>query len=437
MNPVTILEHKQAYEKAIELKLCLDICPVRFNHIGLPRSGKTCFRLRLMGKILNILMGGMEFQPSTDLVEAGGQVFIRNMSSELGTIQSKVWAVIKDFEGEVGMLNQVIYQAVSDVPEKNKTKPGAQPSAESQVRINLIETSSRPKLSIWKKFLSLFDKKVSEKPPSKEDMEEAFAVIGEVMKDGEWDQVKYLLEGLILLINTDMGGQAEFLDLQAALALGPSLCLLYRRLVDDLDSVFETYYTNEDGLSTAKEDSTTTVEDVLFQSLSSIACLGTSFSDDYVPEGHSPAFDKLLRHYQSKVLFVGTHRDLVTQEEFKEKDRRLKQRIKNTEFYGKNIIEFASNDQLMLAVDNMSGTQEEIDEIRKILERIIERSFPKISIPVAWLMLSLCIRKTGARTMSLQECEQLAHKLLINPQELQHALWFLHHYNYGGPPVLP
>ena len=76
----------------------------------------------------------------------------------------------------------------------------------------------------------------------------------------------------------------------------------------------------------------------------------------------------------------------------------------------------------------MNGGQDEINDIRKLLEGIIERNFATIAIPAAWLMLSLCLRKTGVRTMSLAKCEEIAGKLGISPKELQDALWFLHHY---------
>ena len=68
------------------------------------------------------------------------------------------------------------------------------------------------------------------KPPSKRDLEETFSVLNEAMKDDQWDKVKFMLDDLILLINTDTGGQAEFLSLQASLVLGPSLNLLYLSL---------------------------------------------------------------------------------------------------------------------------------------------------------------------------------------------------------------
>ena len=58
----------------------------------------------------------------------------------------------------------------------------------------------------------MVDKGVGERAPSKKEMEEIFTVIDEAMEDDQWDKVKYLLDGLILLINTDTGGQAEFLS---------------------------------------------------------------------------------------------------------------------------------------------------------------------------------------------------------------------------------
>ena len=86
------LHHKLAYMKAIRGGLTLDIIPVRFNHIGLPRSGKSTFCRRIMGEIPNIreaVKQGETFQASTGLAEVRGQVFIRNMRTDLGTIQAE------------------------------------------------------------------------------------------------------------------------------------------------------------------------------------------------------------------------------------------------------------------------------------------------------------------------------------------------------------
>ena len=213
---------------------------------------------------------------------------------------------------------------------------------------------------------------------TEEDME-MLSIIKEAMESNRDEVVKYLLEDTILISNNDTGGHAEFLDLHAALVQGPSFNLLFSRLVDEQDSLFKIYYTNEEGVSTEKEDSTMTVEEVLYQALSSIACFSGAFSEDGDDEEDEMSLS-LARQSKSKVMFVGTHKDMVSDEDFRRKDELLQNRIKNTEFYKKGVVEFASKDQLMLSVDNMNGDQDEIEGLRKVLERVIERSFKTLQI---------------------------------------------------------
>ena len=443
------LHHKSACREVIKKKLALRIRPVRFNHVGLPRSGKTSFRRRLMREIRNIVEArrrGEKEQPSTGVAEAGGQVIIGNRTcSTLGAISSKEWSLIKDLLEEGDMLSQVFYQTAQDNPSMDKHESS-------------VDEATKPKTSRMKRFKSSLFKALttiikgsanssssasttvqttdagSEEVGNAEtatdaDFEEVFSVINDAMEVGDWDEVKYILEDLTLLISTDTGGQAEFLDLHASLVQGPSFNLLFSRLVDKLDSQFEMYYTNEDGVSTEKENSTMTVEEVLFQALSSIACFsGTFCDDDDTPSGEASNMQlETPRHSKSKVMFVGTHADQVSKEEFQEKDKLLQKKIRNTEFFGKDIIEFASEDQLMLSVDNMNGSEDEMDGIRGVLERVIEKCFEKVTIPASWLLFSLYMRSKKVRTMSLEECEKLAKKAGISPSELQEALWFLHH----------
>ena len=388
-----------------------------------------------MGEILNILMAiarGEKEQPSTGVAEAGGQVFIRKKTvADVGTISSKVWSVLEDLEQEAGMLGQILYQAVHGSPS---TSAGGTSKSSNSAPPN-ASTGGAARGLIWSLFkvFNAFAMSPSdecpeadiEKGPPEADIEEMLGTINQALEMEDWDKVKYLLDDMVLLINTDTGGQAEFLDLQSSLVQGPSFNLLFSRLVDELESQFEVYYTNEESESTSKEDSIITVEQVLFQCLSSIACFSGTFTDDNeLPSREARATKKS----ESKVMFVGTFRDQVTKEEFEQKDKLLQKRIKDTPFYKKGIIEFASEDQLMLPVDNMSGGQDEIDRIREILERVIEQSFEQITIPASWLVLSLQMRCKKVRTMSLEECEELAGKVGISPPELQHALWFLHHH---------
>ena len=417
--------------------------------------------MREIRNIVEARRRGEKEQPSTGVAEAGGQIIIGNATcSTLGAISSKEWSLIKDLLEEGDMLSQVFYQTAQDNPSINGSSTSHEPSVDEDLSSDnpSANEATKPKSSRQKWFKSSLFKSLTaiikgsannsssdstrvltENTGSEEisntvsatdaDFEEVFSVINDGMKTDDWDEVKYILEDLTLLINTDTGGQAEFLDLHASLVQGPSFNLLFSRLVDELDSQFEMYYTNEDGVSTEKEESTMTVEEVLFQALSSIACFsGTFCDDDDTPSGEASNMQlKTPRHSKSKVMFVGTHADQVSKEELEKKDKLLQKKIRNTEFFGKGIIEFASEDQLMLSVDNMNGSEDEMDGIRKVLERVIEKSFEKVTIPASWLLFSLYMRSKKVRTMSLEECEMLAKKAGISPSELQEALWFLHH----------
>ena len=106
----------EACKKAVKNKFCVDIRTVRLNFLGLPRSGKTSFRLRASGVIVNISWAtetkGQYVQPSTGVAEDGGQVILRIECSDMGTISAKEWSALKDLPEEAAMFSQLFYQAV-------------------------------------------------------------------------------------------------------------------------------------------------------------------------------------------------------------------------------------------------------------------------------------------------------------------------------------
>ena len=239
--------------------------------------------------------------------------------------------------------------------------------------------------------------------------------------------MKYLLEDTIYLINTDTGGQAEFLDLMSRFLMGPALNLIISRLVDPLDQVYKIYCTNEKGISTAEEDSVKTVQDVLFQALASIACLEASYDPENSDNSDEKDTDIKIPDCSSKAMFIGTFGDKVTQEDFEKRDRLLQKKVEQTEFYRKGLVLCASEKHLTFNLDNLKGGQEEIDTLRKNLEKKIRRYFKKVTIPASWLMLSINIRHKGKRTMTLSECQDMAAKLGITATNLGNAMWFLHY----------
>ena len=358
------IQHREACDKAMKEMLTVFIRVVRLNFIGLPRSGKTSLLLRLMEVIKNIqaekerlVSKNLESdkageipkeQPSTGLAESCGQVFIKKcVSHKIGTISSKKWSILEDLRREGNMLIQLIYNSIISPTKSNKqpiTTSSNSSQADSEEKLKASEDMSRPELKGVSQSESIASDGMSQ---SEEDQhhnitDDILSLISDAISREDTDLQK-LLDYMILLINTDTGGQAEFLDLHSSLVDGPSLNLLFHRLQDDLHSVFETYYTYDDGSSTRPVESTLTVEEVLFQALSSIACFSGCFLEDENPQEKDSIQSKVNKS-KSKVMFVGTHRDEVPDEaDFIKKDDALKMKIEDTKFFDKNIIKYADN----------------------------------------------------------------------------------------------
>ena len=76
----------------------------------------------------------------------------------------------------------------------------------------------------------------------------------------------------------------------------------------------------------------------------------------------------------------------------------------------------------------MEGDEKELEKVRKRLEEIIEHKFVSKPIPVSWLMFGILLRKMGKRTMLLSQCHAIGKLASVPDQELDAALWFLHHH---------
>ena len=423
-----------ACEKVISEQSNVKLRVIKFNHAGIPRSGKTTFLRRFKGEIENIMKArkrGKGEQPSTRVAEDGGQVMVRSTSSD--GVKTTVWSVLKEKGDEANMLNQLFYQLIYSKPStaidsmlhtsspdsgpwgsNSSTKPR---KASASKKTTQTEGAASPANSSTPGTGGL-----SPDATSVDNLDEMLFIIEETLESKDWEEIKYQLDDLTWLVNTDTGGHSEFLDLQAALIQGPSFNFLYLNLENDLVKQFPVYFTDKEGKSTKKVSSTFTTKEVIFQFLASSACFNSA---DAAPGENYDL--QSLGYSTSKAMIVGTHLDLVSAKAFRAKDKILRKMIESTDFYDKGIVVFASEDQLMLGVDNMKGNESEIKGIQKVLEKAIEENFEPISIPASWLVLSLYLRRKNFGAISLKECKEIGKRLKITPSDLQHALWFLHH----------
>ena len=260
-------------------------------------------------------------------------------------------------------------------------------------------------------------------------LNEVYRPYHKAMENNDFESLKYLLEDTVYLINTDTGGQTEYLDLMSRFIMGPALNLIFSRLTDPLDKVYKIYYTNEDGVSTEEEDSIITLEEVFFQALASIACMEMTKNFFTQEEDSAKGVDEEIKigECSSKAMFVGTFRDKVYKFQVNRRDRHLREKIEQTDFYEMNIVKYASKENVLLTVDNLRGDLDEINNLRSTLEACIKDSFKKVRIPFTWLMLSINMHSENKRTMLLSEFESMASKLGILGSDLKLILWFLHY----------
>jgi len=89
------------------------------------------------------------------------------------------------------------------------------------------------------------------------------------------------------------------------------------------------------------------------------------------------------------VFFVGTHKDHVSDERLLQIDNTLQAVVKRTDAYHEGMVQFASKSRLILAVNNMSKGEEDVQKVRAAVERIGKQGDKySVKTPVSWHMFS-------------------------------------------------
>ena len=415
-----------AYRHFINTKDVLELLFLKILFSGPPRQGKTSARRRLEGEIVDLMSAGEAdlVQPSTGAVESGSGMIIKSVSSSTAIVTEAEWHAVKSPEEEAGMLlhNLAGEMATKNVPTTTPAramdvKPvgvaGADEAAAVTPTIASPEAIQRP------------ESQLSESRPS--DSPEIVRLFQEALKHPEfWKDVKHSFRAYIRM--EDTGGQPELMDMLPALTLGPALCLVFFNLEWNLKKEFPVLYQHPSGKTTAPEESKIILEEMLLSTLSSISCSSASADSLRGEETNSSGMREILESSKSVAYFVGTHKDKVTQEEISKFDSDLQSIIRGTDFFEKGIVQFSSEGKLIVAMDNMAGGVEEVNEVRKTLHRAMEKHFRKLRIPAVWLLLNQCLQMREKRTASFKSCLELSSQFNMSDYETKVALWFLHHH---------
>ena len=105
-------------------------------------------------------------------------------------------------------------------------------------------------------------------------------------------------------------------------------------------------------------ESSFTVKEALLQSLASIAstCSYASYAS------------KEMVAIKPHVVLVATHEDQASEAQIRAIQQELKETLEKTEYYHQNILVFASEDESVFTVNNISSDGQDTCKIRSIVE---------------------------------------------------------------------
>ncbi len=426
---------------------------LKFLFLGIPRQGKTTARRRFTGEIEDLVSAGEADQPqaSTGTVECGHDTIVQGLTDTTAVITGREWSAVHSLTDEARMLLHNFVDSIQSqaTPVKMEQQPAPAKSAgdvtastvPSQVSNPTPVVSNpapvvsnpapiqEPKPGLVQKFITKLNavKQSLTRTRRPRDIPEINQLFKEVSEKSElWRDVKRSFRAYLRM--EDTGGQPEMMDMLPALTIGPGLYLLFFSYECDLKSHFPVYYETSSGKTTEHEQSTVTLEEMLLSCLSSISCSNSLTNSMSLAETRSSDMQDILTSSKSVAYIVGTHRDKVSEEYVASFDQQLQQVIRDTDFFHKGVVQFFSEDKLVISMDNMKGGREEVVNIRQVLEKAIEKHFKKLKIPGVWLLFSLCLRMREVRTASMDTCLELSTMFNMTPYETKTALWFLHHH---------
>ena len=344
-----------ACERAMKEKGSLEQIAMHCIFMGMPRSGKTSLLRRLLSKHLSS-------HASSGVAERVVHVEIRKSTVHVSGL---FWCELEDLGDEaMSLMHDVSRTSTDDTTKSFSLSADAPPDAQQPSEFLKLVASSSPKIQ------SSAEAQVSEEQGTNPALE----VLREVFQK-KWSKLKRLDKDHWTLYLTDTGGQPEFQELLPILVCGPSLFFLVFRLDLELSSRYQVEYVHSSGKSIVPYKAGLTVQETLLQSLATIA--STSIVQRVGNE---------TVNIVPSVFFVGTHKDLVSDEHLLQIDNTLQAVVKKTEAYREGLVQFASESRLILAVNNMSESEEDVQKVRAAVERIGKQGDKyKVNTPVSYV----------------------------------------------------
>ena len=408
----------EACRRAIKDKGSIDQIMMHGVFFGLPRSGKTSVKKRLVGRKLK------QQQPSTGIAEKVTRVEIgksmvqfvsRAVWNEIFNLNDEATVVVEDITDRIGKGdNTVSSLGIATPAEATANQPTIQRSPTLQHVMDKLK-----KVFVHKRKSSSAQIGLSsgQDEDEKHSLPDPIRILDRALRNSRrCIHFGQLLQWTIYL--SDAGGQPEFQEMLPALVSGPSLYFLTFPLHKSLNKKYMVEYQHPNGSSIVPFEASFTVKECLLSSLASIA---STRSYTKVSDGKAVT---------PKVLFIATHKDKIHSEEtVSQIDHELQEAVKKTAAFRENMIEFCSESQMIFALNNMSSNEDDIQLVRDAVERIGTRNDDyKIQTPYTWMIFAITLRHYPSQVIKIDECFKIGKLCgIATREELFDALWFLHH----------
>ena len=443
------IPHIQAFKEAVAHKGSLTCYITQCMPFGLPRVGKTC--------LYHCLLDRKPPGKPTTREELGSGPESTNVLTKRRMIQVKInpqskrldkaivaeecqWNEISTLQDEIALYLKAVHsqkklhETVSALP-----LPG---NASKRINPDLAEQSNMPS-SVMHFNTKEDDLSNDSSSHSTVQLDDAILnAITDHVKHGEVDlaKVQHLLDKSLTIFYTDTGGQPEFHEVLPALVAGPMIFMLAFNLFEPLEKVYEVRYACSQN-EYESYGSTFTVKEVLMQCLSSIVSYHQAQSQHCSRvQHHATSKYSKITPPPTKILVVGTHSDLVSEEDVAKIDEAFQVAVADTVLEDEGMIEYYNEEMLVIPINNYDPLDG--GKVRDVFDRAVKKEIKgvspyKVEIPVHWLGMELYLRQQESSVVSYQNCLEIGMKLGMQEEELSSCLWYLHHRmgtirHYGG-----
>ena len=382
MRHLTVCERIMSEKGEVNLNFAL--CLLN----GSPRVGKSTFLSRITGRPLPRSANDeylISETPSTGVAERVLQVVIKKSSFTIALApqspkppqapRSEInWQIITLSQEAVMMLKAILSSQPSLALESQMPLTSPSPTTSEELSSEATKTAAaetnrqpiavEPKMAVVSRMGLFKFGKHKKSLPRIPGYQVPLEIFQKALKSKDWASAEEFLKHALNLYFTDVGGQPEFQEVLPAIIAGPSIFFIVFKLPDRLDQKYRVQYVESVSKKSVAYESSFTVLESILQSLASIASMCSYVQ---ISRNHSK-----LVPIKPQVVLVGTHKDQADAKHIRNIQRELKECLGATDYVQKDggIIRFASPNEPVLTINNLSKDETDAANIRHLVEKI-------------------------------------------------------------------